>query len=211
MTPKKFILASSAKWFEMLIIILVNIFSVPIILSKWGPETFGAWILLQGVMTYVNLPNIAFQEYIHNKNLKLGFKKKKKISINIISAAPITISISLLIILFLILELNFQFLTNNLNIPNNVKNEWSLALFLFGVYSIFTYSINPLLTHTTHIFGYLALFTWIGALRFLFSQSVILLSISFYNASLIQAFIGSLVVQITVHSLEYIIFFERSR
>ena len=78
MTPKKFILASSAKWFEMLIIILVNIFSVPIILSKWGPETFGAWILLQGVMAYVNLPNIAFQEYIHNKNLKLGFKKKKK-------------------------------------------------------------------------------------------------------------------------------------
>ena len=33
------------------------------------------------------------------------------------------------------------------------------------------------------------------------------MSISFYNASLIQAFIGSLVVQITVHSLEYIIVF----
>ena len=78
MTPKNFILASSAKWVEMLIIILVNIFTVPIILSKWGPEIFGAWLLLQGVLVYINLPNLAYQEFIHNINLKLGAKKREK-------------------------------------------------------------------------------------------------------------------------------------
>ena len=207
MTPKNFILASSAKWVEMLIIILVNIFTVPIILSKWGPEIFGAWLLLQGVLVYINLPNLAYQEFIHNINLKLGAKKKREISTNIASGIPLTVLISLIIVCLLIIELNFQILTNNLNVPDYLKKEWTLALFIFGIYSIITYSINPFLTHVTHIFGYLPLFTWIGTIRFFFSQIAILISISLFNASLVKAFIVSLLAQIIVHIIEYIIVF----
>jgi len=207
LTPKKFILASSGKWVEMLIIILVNIFSVPIILSKWGAETFGAWLLLQGVLVYINLPNLAYQEFIHNINLKLGAKKKREISINIASGIPLTVLISLIMVCLLIIELNFQIITNNLNISEYLKKEWTLALFLFGIYSIITYAINPFFTYATHIFGYLPLFTWTSTIRFFFSQIAILTSISLFNASLVNAFIASLLVQIIVHIIEYVMVF----
>ncbi|MDA8825395.1 hypothetical protein N9N39_01495 [Candidatus Pelagibacter bacterium] len=207
MSSKKFILASSAKWSEMLIIIGVNILSVPIILSKWSMETFAAWILLQSVTAYINMPNLAYQEFVHNINLKLGHNKKKDISINIASGVPFTICVSLLVVLLLVIELNFQFVTNNLNITDDVKYEWTMALLLYGVYSLLTYSVSPFLSYTTHIFGYLPLLTWISTIRFFLSQLAILIAINFYNASLVSAFTTSLIVQMIIHIIEYIIIF----
>ena len=191
----------------MLIIISVNIFSVPIILSKWSMETFAAWILLQSVTAYVNMPNLAYQEFVHNINLKLGYNKKKDISINIVSGVPFTICVSLLVVLLLAIELNFQFVTNNLNITDAVKHEWTMALFLYGVYSLLTYSVSPFLSYTTHIFGYLPLLTWISTIRFFLSQLAILIAINFYNASLVGAFTTSLIVQMIIHIIEYIVMY----
>ena len=77
MKVKSFIISTAAKWFDIFVLLVFTVISVPIMLSKWNIETFGAWILLLGVMGYINTPILGIQEYIYGKNLKLGIKKKK--------------------------------------------------------------------------------------------------------------------------------------
>ena len=78
-----FISATIANWFSILNISLYNIISVPIILSKWDVEKFGAWILLNSILTYLYLLNLSLEEFTYSENLKIGKKKITLISKNI--------------------------------------------------------------------------------------------------------------------------------
>ena len=100
MNIKKFIISSSARWFDLFTTAVFSIIAVPIMLSKWSVETYAAWILLMGITTYVNMPTKGLNTYIFSKNLQLGKTKKKEISKNITSSLPITIFITLVTIFF---------------------------------------------------------------------------------------------------------------
>ena len=78
MSVKKFIISTSAKWFDIFALIILNIISVPLIITKWSIETYGAWIVLIGVISYINIPYTGLHQYIYSKNLQLGKKKKKR-------------------------------------------------------------------------------------------------------------------------------------
>ena len=207
MKIKSFIISTAAKWFDIFVLLVFTVISVPIMLSKWNIETFGAWILLLGVMGYINTPILGIQEYIYGKNLKLGIKKKKIISTNITSSLPFTVLISVVLILCLTIDLNYQFIASTLNISETIKNEWTLAIFLYGIYSLFTYSVAPFFTHALSIFGYLPILTWVASIRIFFTQLVVVCAIYFYDTTLITTFIAMLITEIIFHLGEYVIFY----
>ena len=72
---KVFVSSTLANWFNIINISLYNIISVPIILSKWDVETFGVWLLLNSIFTYLFLLNLSLEEFTYSENLKLGKKK----------------------------------------------------------------------------------------------------------------------------------------
>ena len=204
MSVKKFIISTSAKWFDIFALIIFNIISVPLIITKWSIETYGAWIVLIGVISYISIPYSGLHQYIYSKNLQLGKKKKKEISKNIISSLPFTLLISLVIVFLLAIELNYQFLTNSLNITDSLKKEWTLALFLFGIYSLLTYSVIPFYTQALSIFGYLPFFMWSGSIRSMIVNISYILGIYAYDVSLVIATTLYLIAGIIFHLLELI-------
>mgnify|MGYP006124205885 FL=1 len=207
MNIKKFIISSSARWFDLFTTAIFSIIAVPIMLSKWSVETYAAWILLMGITTYVNMPTKGLNTYIFSKNLQLGKTKKKEISKNITSSLPITIFITLVTIFFLTIEFKYELITNNLNIAETIKKEFILALLLFAVSSLITFSISPFYTQALSIFGYLPLFTWSGSVRIFIGYLLLISGIYFYNTSFLISFIILTTSNIFFHLGEYIIIF----
>ena len=72
MNIKKFIISSSARWFDLFTTAIFSIIAVPIMLSKWSVETYAAWILLMGITTYVNMPTKGLNTYIFSKYKSLS-------------------------------------------------------------------------------------------------------------------------------------------
>ena len=208
MKAKNFLISTSAKWFDIFFVVIFNIISVPIILSKWSIQTYAAWILLQGIIGYVNIFCNGMVDYIYSKNLQLGNKKKKEISKNITSSLPFTILIISTVILLLIIEFNYQFITNSLNISQSMKREWSMALLLYGFYSLFTYTVSPFYTTALNVFGYLPLFLWQGSLRSFMGNLLLVVAIYFYNASLVIAFSVYMISGIILHLIQSVIIYK---
>ena len=112
------------------------------------------------------------------------------------------------VILLLLIEFNYQFITNSLNISQSMKREWSIALLLYGFYSLFTYTVSPFYTTALHVFGYLPLFLWQSCLRSFIGNLLLVVAIYFYNASLVIAFSVYMISGIILHLIESVIIYK---
>ena len=206
-TFKKIIFTATASWSNSALLIVSNIATVPLILSKWSPEIFGIWLLIQAFRGTVGLPILAHQEYVFHENLKLGAKNIRKISEHIFSAIPFGVALSLLIIGLLFIDFNFSFFSNLFNIPNAFIKEWNLAIVFFAITALATSGVSGFFINALAVLGYYPLVAWANFLRSLFSTLVPVGFIFLFNINFFEACLILMLVDIIFFGFYYIVIF----
>ena len=206
-TFKKIIFTATASWSNSALLIVSNIATVPLILSKWSPEIFGIWLLIHTFRGTVVLPILAHQEYVFHENLKLGAKNIRKISEHIFSAIPFGVALSLLIIGLLLINFNFSFFSNLFNIPNAFIKEWDLVIVFFAITALATSGVSGFFINALAVLGYYPLVAWANFLRSLFSTLVPVGFIFLFNINFFEACLILMLVDIIFFGFYYIVIF----
>jgi O-antigen/teichoic acid export membrane protein len=70
---------SAAAWFQLGLAVVGQLCVVPIYLSAWDAQTYGAWLALQGLTAFVQLFDNGHARYLANEFLRLGNRRVRKI------------------------------------------------------------------------------------------------------------------------------------
>lgn len=71
-TPSRLLKGTSLTLSRVGIMIFGQILTVPIYLSHWDAQTYGIWLILQGMLGYLSLFSVAFQQFSYGEVLKQG-------------------------------------------------------------------------------------------------------------------------------------------
>jgi len=202
-----FISATIANWFSILNISLYNIISVPIILSKWDVEKFGAWILLNSILTYLYLLNLSLEEFTYSENLKIGKKKITLISKNISNGIFFSLIISFisLIAIFILNKFsNFELI----NVKNIHLLDFTKSIFAYLLFTTFTYSILPFISDALIIYGYQHFFIWFRSINKFISNLGAIISIYYFNTSIFETVLNIIILESIGYSFIYYFSFK---
>lgn len=73
--------------FTVLVTLVGQIVTVPVILQQWGTQTYGEWLTLTGIATTFTILNLGVQSYVGNLLIECYVKKDYETGNRIISAA----------------------------------------------------------------------------------------------------------------------------
>lgn len=193
---------SVASWVKILVMVITQIVLVPIYLSQWDVETYGAWLLLQALWGMGTLLNLAVYDYVGFECLKLGVDKREEISSRISSIIPVVFLISCVLIL-----LAFGFSESKLGVTlfqlgDDLSQQWNTALVIMSIVYLFTSSQSGLIERWMIPFGYYPLFAWLNVFR------AMLISISPAIAVLLGAdFLDTVVVSVISDVIYHLFFY----
>ena len=110
--------------------LIVTILSLPIYLSFWTLDQYGAWILILVIISILNIPISSYQEYLGNEFLKLGKRNKIEISKILYGSTIIIFIYSVLLIFLIFFLLNFTNLLYFIKINQSLIDEASIAMII---------------------------------------------------------------------------------
>jgi len=141
--------------------LIVTILSLPIYLSFWTLDQYGAWILILVIISILNIPISSYQEYLGNEFLKLGKRNKIEISKILYGSTIIIFIYSVLLIFLIFFLLNFTNLLYFIKINQSLIDEASIAMIIIYLSYIIGF-ICGLFTRALYPFYYYAKLNWIG-------------------------------------------------
>ena len=202
----KILLSTFGRWFEILFLVLIQLISIPIIVTKWSSELLGVWVIFNTCLLFMNLPYLAQQDYIYNRNLKISLNSKKKIFVNTISALPFFLLTFITITLFVYYLNTTSISTDYLKIPTDLLKDWKILLYYFSILIFFTSAISGLFSNILNILGYYDLISWLRFLRTILNTSVPLILI-FFNYSFVSVCKSLILAEIFYFIFFYITIF----
>jgi len=87
---------SVATWVQIAVTITAQIVLVPLYLSHWDKETYGAWLMIQATIGLTTLVDTGHQAFLANEFLKVGDRDRALISKIFYSSLPIAALIGLI-------------------------------------------------------------------------------------------------------------------
>ncbi len=192
---------SMASWVKILVTVITQIIFVPIYLSQWNVETYGAWLLLQALFGMGILLNLSVHDYVGFECLKLGENKREEISIRISSVIPVVFLITCILVLMAWVFGKLDLAEILLKIDYKLAEQWNEALVIMFIVYLFTVSQSGLIERWMIPFGYYPMFAWLNVLR------AIVISISpalavFMGADFLEA-VWSLVISDMIYHIFY--------
>ncbi len=181
--------ASAAAWVRIGITIVTQIALVPLYLSNWKPEVYGAWLLLQATWAIITVADMGHHDYVGYECLRLGANNRIEIARTIFSAAPIALLITLIDIFFIFILGEFGFTEKWMNHDIELANEWHAAIMLQAVTFLFTTSMGGLIVRGLTPFGHFPRIAWWGTFYSLITSIVPGVAV-FLGADLWQAMIA---------------------
>ena len=194
--------------------IAVTIFSqivaVPIYLHYWSIETYGAWILVQSIVSFLTIFDIAHHNYLGNEFLKIGKQKREEIaavfSTGMLVAVIVSIVTFLIICTFTISGLLSQWVgINNANIQH-----FEASLLLTCATWVLTITFTGLLGRVLNPFGYFPLSAWSGVLFAIVTTAASVAAVSL-GAGLVVTTVVTCIVTFVCHSTLAVILLRIAR
>lgn len=145
--------------------VLGQIATVPIYLSYWDAQTYGVWLIMQGMVSYLSLLSEAFQQYSYGEVLRRGSKAHDAVH---------TLYRTSLAVAFLIALGEFGAIlalapaAAALALPDTMAEATSSLvsiLILFGILNLATVPFGAITSQTMTIHGYFPALAASGLLR----------------------------------------------
>lgn len=154
--------ASAAAWARIGITIVSQVALVPLYLSSWDAEVYGSWLLLQAVWAAIAILDLGHHEYIGYECLRRPADNRPEISEIMMSAIPVAVLIGVWDILLVTGLVQSSQVAAWVGADEQLFGQWSNALLLMAVTSLFTTSVSGILIRGIAPFGYYPRVAWWG-------------------------------------------------
>ena len=122
---------------------LIQILSVPIFLTFWGPEVYGEWLILYAFVAYFTVSELGISDAAANRMAICATKQHTELKLQIFQTTWISISFISILVLFVITLIVF-------NIPVGLllglslfeSKVYSLVIIIFIIHLLATLQIN---------------------------------------------------------------------
>ena len=191
---------SLASWLRIAVTIVSQVVAVPIYLSYWSVNTYGMWILIQSIVTFLTVFDVAHHQYLGNEFLRLGKQKRQEVG----EVFCTGMSIALIVSIFTFFIISVLVLSGTIGrwvgIETLNTREFETALMLTVVPWILTVTFTGITGRALYPFGYFPLSAWSGAVFALIS-TVASIAAVWLGADLIGATIVTCIVNFLCHGV----------
>jgi len=191
---------SLASWLRIVVTIVSQVVAVPIYLSYWSVDTYGIWILIQSIMTFLTVFDVAHHHYLGNEFLKFGPQKRKEIGETFCTG----ISVAFIVSIFTFIIISSLVLSGALGrwvgIEKLNTHAFEMSLLLMAGTWAITVTFTGIIGRALYPFGYFPLLAWSGAVFALLSTIASIAAV-WFGADLIGASIVVCMVNILCHSI----------
>lgn len=91
----RFISGSLASWSKIVVTVGAQIALVPVFLSHWSVETYGCWLVMQSIASFVNIFSLAHHNYVGNAILQVPHSDPSAIGRVFSAAVPCSLGLGL--------------------------------------------------------------------------------------------------------------------
>ncbi len=207
---KRVISGSLASWMRIAVTIFSQVIAVPIYLHYWSVETYGAWILVQSIVTFLTIFDVAHHNYLGNEFLKIGNQKREEI------AAVFSTGMAVAFIVSIVTFLSVCGLTLSGTLvqwigmdANNIQPFETSLLLTCGTW-VLTITFTGLLGRVLNPFGYFPLSAWSGVLFAIISTTASVAAV-YFGAGLVMTTAVTCLVTLVCHSTLAVILFRIAR
>ena len=157
--------------------IFVNIIALPIYLTFWNVELYGAWIIVLTIHSFLKLPALSYQEYLGSEFLKLG--KNNKIEISKILYGSIFIIIIYFLVNFFLIYIIFNHTDFILLFSKNnfILEKIKIAILILYGCEILSF-VNGVITRALYPFNYYPKLNFLGLIISIIIPLIQILSLS---------------------------------
>lgn len=184
--------SSLASWMRIGVGIVSQVVAVPIFLSYWDLETYGAWLLIQTVISLMTVADVAHQNYLGYEFLKLGRDNRSELATIFCTAIPIAFMVSLVPFFGLSLLVYTGTLNHWTNINPDVFQSFEIALLVMLGTWVITGSVGGIIGRVLYPFNYYPLLAWSGTVFAIISAIIPVLVVSFGGGIVDTAIVFSL-------------------
>lgn len=196
---RRVISGSLASWMRIAVTIVSQVVAVPIYLSYWSVNVYGMWILIQGIITFLTVFDVAHHQYLGNEFLKLG--KQKRQEVGEVFCTGITVALIVSVFTFIIVSILVLSGTIGrwVGIEKVDSHGFEISLMLMAVTWALTVTFTGIIGRALYPFGYFPLSAWSGVVFALVSTIASIAAVCL-GADLINATIVTCVVNFLCHS-----------
>jgi O-antigen/teichoic acid export membrane protein len=183
--------------------VVTQIALVPLYLSSWDAQTFGAWLLLQAVWGIITVVDVAHHDYVGYECLRLGPAQRPAIAKIIFSAAPVVVLIALWNLLLAWQLGRADFLVGWIGNDEQLLSQWRSALLLIAATWLLVGSLGGLLVRWFTPFGYHPQFAWWGVAYAVLTAAAPALAVV-GGANLLQAMVTSCLTSLAYYAVFFV-------
>ena len=207
---KRVVSGSLASWMRIVVTIFSQIIAVPIYLHYWSVETYGAWILVQSIVSFMTIFDVAHHNYLGNEFLKIGKQKPQEIA-NVFSSGVVVAFIVSIVFFILVCILTFSgTISRWVGIDAATAQPFENSLLLTCGTGVLTVTFTGLLSRALNPYGYFPLSAWSGVL-FAIASTAASVAAVYFGANLVGATVATSIVLFVCHSTLTVVLFRIAR
>ena len=153
---------SLASWLRIAVTIISQVVAVPIYLSYWSVNTYGMWILIQSIVTFLTVFDVAHHHYLGNEFLKHGKQNRQEVG----EVFCTGITVALIVSFFTFLITSILVLSGTIGrwvgIETVDTSEFETTLLLITITWALTVTFTGIIGRALYPFGYFPLLAWSG-------------------------------------------------
>lgn len=152
--------SSAAAWAGIVINITTQLMLVPIYLSSWGPDVYGAWLLSQAAWGFINTIDAAHNDYVGYECLRLGSENRASIARAVVSSMPIALAMAIISVLIAWGLGHSTIISDGADIHDALYDQWRASLLLQSFAWLTTGSATALAVRAITPFGHFPMAAW---------------------------------------------------
>jgi len=161
-TALRVISGSAASWARIAITVVIQVTLVPIYLSSWGADVYGAWLLMQATWALIMVVDSGHQDYVGYECLRLGPANRSSIMTVAVSAVPIALMIAVANVVIAFSIAHSYTVAKYIGLGGLLFEQWGASLVLLSIVWLTTGAIIALIVRAITPFGYYSLASWWG-------------------------------------------------
>ena len=190
--------------------IFSQILAVPVYLHYWSIETYGAWILVQSIVSFLTIFDIAHHNYLGNEFLKIGDQKRDEIAAVFSTGMLVALIISVVTFTIICALTLSGTISHWVGIDAATVRPFETALLLTCGTWVLTITFTGLLGRVMNPFGYFPLSAWSGVVFAIVSTAASVMAV-YFGAGLVATTIATCVVIFICHSTLTVVLFRLAR
>ena len=207
---KRVVSGSLASWMRIAVTIFSQVIAVPVYLHYWTLETYGAWILVQSIVSFLTIFDIAHHNYLGNEFLKIGKQHREEIGAVFSTGVVIAVLVSMITFLTICALIFTGAISRWVGIDTASIQPFETSLLLTcGTWAL-TITFTGLLGRVLNPFGYFPLSAWSGVLFAIVSTAASITAV-YFGAGLVVTTVVTCLVIFICHSTLSIVLFRIAR